>query len=108
MQQSAFAALADRAVRDALRILLATLPEQARLTPTWDQGPEMALHHEVAPPLREGVSFARPARPLAARRQRGHERPAAPVFPKRTSLAAYAASDLRAVEERLNNRPRET
>jgi transposase, IS30 family len=123
--QSAIATLVDRssryvrlahlpadhgaeAVRDALRMLLATLPEDARLTLTWDQGSEMALHHEVAPLLREGVYFAHPASPWQRGTNENTNGLLRQYFPKRTSLAAYTAEDLRAVEERLNNRPRKT
>jgi IS30 family transposase len=123
--QSAIATLVDRtsryvrlahlpadhgaeAVRDALRTLLATLPEHARLTLTWDQGSEMALHHEVAPLLREGVFFAHPASPWQRGTNENTNGLLRQYFPKRTSLAAYTADDLRAVEERLNSRPRKT
>ncbi|WP_423247462.1 IS30 family transposase [Streptomyces decoyicus] len=51
------------AVRDGLIDLLYRLPEAARLTLTWDQGAEMACHHQSAPNLREGVFLAHPASP---------------------------------------------
>jgi IS30 family transposase len=43
---------------------------------------------------------------VAAGYQREHERAAAQYFPERTNLSIHSADDLRAVEERLNNRPR--
>jgi IS30 family transposase len=123
--QSAIAALVDRcsryvrlahlpadhgagAVRDALTALPGTLPEQARLTLTGDQGPEMALHGQVAPLPPGGVFSARPASPW----QRGSNENASGLlrqyFPKRTSLSARTPEDLRAVGERPGSRPRET
>jgi IS30 family transposase len=39
------------------------LPQQARLTLTWDQGSEMACHDGIAVQFAEGVYFAHPASP---------------------------------------------
>jgi hypothetical protein len=52
-----------RALREELTRVLASLPETARLTLTWDQGSEMAMHDQIAPLLRDGVYFAHPASP---------------------------------------------
>ncbi len=43
--------------------VLASLPEAARLTLTWDQGSEMAFPDQTASLLRDGVFFAHPASP---------------------------------------------
>jgi IS30 family transposase len=96
------------AVRDALTALLATLPEHARLTLTWDQGSEMALHDQVAPLLREGVFFAHPASPWQRGSNENTNGLLRQYFPKRTDLSVYTPEDLRAAEERLNSRPRKT
>jgi IS30 family transposase len=45
---------------------------------------------------------------VAARHQREHQRLLHQYFPKRTDLSVRTAADLRAIEERLNNRPRKT
>ncbi|MGX1480859.1 UNVERIFIED_CONTAM: IS30 family transposase [Streptomyces canus] len=42
-------------VRDALIATLSTLPERARRSLTWDQGSEMARHHELAPYFRRDL-----------------------------------------------------
>jgi IS30 family transposase len=36
-------------VRDALLAVFGGLPAAARLTLTWDQGAELAYHHQIAP-----------------------------------------------------------
>ncbi|MFG2794789.1 IS30 family transposase [Streptomyces sp. NPDC048419] len=50
-------------LRDALVAAFSALPEHARRTLTWDQGSEMARHHELAPHFTDGVYFARPGSP---------------------------------------------
>ncbi|WP_433436130.1 IS30 family transposase [Nonomuraea sp. CA-141351] len=125
LNQSAIATLVDRksrylrlvqlparhdaqAVRDGLIAVLDGLPPAVRLTLTWDQGAEMACHDQIAPYLSEGVFFAHPGSPW----QRGTNENANGLlrqyFPKRTDLSAHTEADLRAIEERLNNRPRKT
>ncbi|MER5200758.1 IS30 family transposase [Streptomyces sp. NPDC002755] len=74
--QSAVATLVDRRTRylrlvplpeghssGQLRDALGMLPERARRSLTWDQGSEMARHHELAPYFTDGIFFARPGSP---------------------------------------------
>jgi transposase, IS30 family len=96
------------ALRDALTIVLASLPEAARLTLTWDQGSEMALHDQIAPLLHDGVFFAHPASPWQRGTNENTNGLLRQYFPKRTDLSIHTAADLHAVEDRLNNRPRKT
>lgn len=56
------------AVTDALTAVFNQLPPAARLTLTWDQGSEMAHHHQIAEHLADGVFFAYPGSPLTAPR----------------------------------------
>jgi transposase, IS30 family len=97
-----------RAVRDALVTVLASLPETARITLTWDQGAEMAFHDHIAPLLAEGCpspawpapgSAARTRTPTVCSGSTSSSAPTCPYTPPRT---------LRAVEDRLNHRPRKT
>ncbi len=70
------------AVRDAIAATITTLPEQLRRSLTWDQGAEMAQHAQLRIEHRPGDLLLRPPQPLAARQQREHQRPAAPVLPQ--------------------------
>jgi IS30 family transposase len=84
------------------------LPESARWTLTWDQGSEMAYHDQIAPLLREGVFFAHPASPWQRGTNENTNGLLRQYFPKRTDLSIHTPADLRAVQDRLNNRPRKT
>ena len=46
-----------------LRDAFADLPDDARLTLTWDQGSEMAGHDQIATLFRDGVFFAHAGKP---------------------------------------------
>ncbi len=94
------------AVRDGLISLLGGIPEAGRLTLTWDQGSEMALHNQIAPLLREGVFFAHPGSPWQRGTNENTNGLLRQYFPKRTDLSVHTPADLQAVEERLNHRPR--
>jgi hypothetical protein len=67
------------AVRDAIANVITTLPEQLRRSLTWDQGAEMAKHADLR--LERGL-LLRSSQPMAARHEREHQRPAAPVLPQ--------------------------
>ena len=71
------------AVRDAMTAKIKTLPEHLRRSITWDQGTEMAQPRRVHHRHRHRDLLLRPPRPLAARLQREHQRPPAPVLPQR-------------------------
>ncbi|MEU6093149.1 IS30 family transposase, partial [Streptomyces sp. NPDC047085] len=95
-------------LRDALIAILSRLPAQARRTLTWDHGSEMAQHHEIAPYFTNDVFFAHPASPWQRGTNENTNGLLRQYLPKRTNLALHSAEDLRAIEERLNNRPRKT
>jgi IS30 family transposase len=94
------------AVRDALADVLSQLPEPMRLTLTWDQGSELAYHHQIAPLLRDGVFFAHPGSPWQRGTNENTNGLLRQYFPKRTDLSIHTLGDLRAVQARLNGRPR--
>ena len=93
-------------VRDALQATLAQLPAAVRLTLTWDQGTELAYHDQRAPLLRDGVFFAHPGSPWQRGTNENTNGLLRHYLPKRTDLSVHSAADLRAIEQRLNNRPR--
>jgi len=90
----------------ALTEVMATLPQATRLTLTWDQGSEMAWHDRIAAHFAEGVYFAHPASPWQRGTNQNTNGLLRQYFPKRTDLRVHSQTDLLAVEERLNHRPR--
>ena len=72
-----------QAVRDAIAASITTLPQQLRRSLTWDQGAEMAQHAKLRIDADLDIYFCDPQQPLAARHQREHQRPAAPILPQR-------------------------
>ncbi|MEU6578497.1 IS30 family transposase [Streptomyces sp. NPDC046805] len=95
-------------LRDALIAALSELPERARRSLTWDQGSEMARHHELAPYFTDGIFFARPGSPWERGTNENTNGLIRQYLPKRTNLSLHTADDLRVIEHRLNNRPRKT
>jgi transposase, IS30 family len=123
--QSAIGTLVDRASRyvrlihlprghsadellEALDPLLEQMPGWTRLTLTWDQGSEMARHDQLADRFRDGIFFAHAASPWLRPTNENTNGLLRQYFPKGTNLAVYDLADLRAVEQKLNNRPRKT
>jgi IS30 family transposase len=123
MSQTAIGTLVDRAsrylrlvhlpdghraehLRAALVAVLEELPDTVRWTLTWDQGSEMAHHDRLAPHFRDGIFFARPASPWLRGTNENTNGLLRQYFPKGSNLAAHDTDALRAVEDRLNHRPR--
>ncbi|MFE6849079.1 IS30 family transposase, partial [Streptomyces sp. NPDC057686] len=75
---------------------------------TWDQGSEMSRHHELAPYFTDGIFFARPGSPWERGTNENTNGLIRQYLPKRTNLSLHTADDLRAIEQRLNTRPRKT
>jgi transposase, IS30 family len=93
-------------LRVAMLPVLTDLPTLARQTLTWDQGSEMAYHHLLEEYFADGI-FLRPAgQPVAARHEQEHQRTPPPVLPQGQRSAHLTLTDLRAVEQRINSRPR--
>ncbi|MGK8558811.1 IS30 family transposase [Nocardia gipuzkoensis] len=90
----------------AARDLLATVPDQARWTLTWDQGAEMARHDLLAGLFAEGIYFARPGSPWMRATNENTNGLLRQYFPKASDLSVHGPEDLRAVERRINTRPR--
>jgi IS30 family transposase len=91
-----------------IQTTMSALPEQARLTLTWDQGSEMASHDKIASLFSQGVYFAHAGKPWQRPTNENTNGLLRQYCPKGSDLKAHTVDDLRRVEDRLNNRPRKT
>lgn len=91
-----------------MRETLADMPASMRLTLTWDQGSEMAGHDQIADLFAEGVFFAHAGKPWQRPTNENSNGLLRQYFPKGSDLRAHTLEDLRAVEARINTRPRKT
>jgi IS30 family transposase len=96
------------AVRDAIANAITTLPEQLRRSLTWDQGAEMARHHDLRLDIGLGVYFCDPHSPWQRGTNENTNGLLRQYFPKGTDLAAHGVDALAAVAHALNTRPRKT
>lgn len=93
-------------VGTGLQSVFEPLHSAERLTLTWDQGPEMAAHDGIDDLFSEGVYFARPGSPWQRGTNENTNRLLRQYFPKGSDLSIHESGALRAVEDRLNHRPR--
>src|SRR4051812_35869264 len=93
-------------LRVAMLPVLTGLPALARQTLTWDQGSEMACHHLLAEYFADGTFFAHPGSPWLRGTNENTNGLLRQYFTKGSDLRAFSLADLRAVEQRLNERPR--
>ena len=77
-----------------------------RLTPTWDQGSEMARHDLVADLFTQGVFFANPGSPWMRGTNENTNGLLRQYLRKATDLRVHTAADLAVIEAKLNGRPR--
>ncbi len=96
------------AVRDALIDAFSRLPAELRRSLTWDQGKELALHHEVAHALSMPVFFCEKASPWQRPSNENTNGLLRQYFPKGTDLRVHDADRLATVAAELNERPRKT
>ena len=95
-------------VRDALITAMAGLPASLARSLTWDQGAEMARHHEFSLATGIPVYFCEPASPWMRGSNENTNGLLRQYFPKGTNLAAHTQAHLDTVADELNSRPRET
>ncbi len=92
------------AVRDGLLATIKTLPEHLRKTLTWDQGTELAQHHQITMATKMAIYFCDPHSPW----QRGSNENTVSCCANTFRLSVHSPERLRAVAAELNDRPRKT
>jgi IS30 family transposase len=90
----------------ALCEILGRIPEPLRRTLTWDQGREMARHHELAELCGIDVYFCDPHSPWQRPTNENGNGLLRRYVGKGTDLSQYSSGDLRAIEHRINTMPR--
>ncbi len=95
-------------VRDAMTTAIKTLPEHLWKSITWDQGREMAQHHQFSVDTGVDIYFCDPHSPW----QRGSNENTNGLlrqwFPKGSDLSDHTPDKLLEVAQLLNDRPRKT
>ncbi len=95
-------------VSTALQSTVQTLPRHLVKSLTWDQGSEMAAHHQFAVATDVPVYFCDPASPWQRGSNENTNGLLRQYFPKGTDLSVHEPEQLAAVAAELNSRPRKT
>jgi len=96
------------AMRDALTVGFASMPEQLRRSLTWDRGKELAQHTQLKIDTGLEVYFADPHSPWQRGTNENTNGLLRQYFPKGTDLARWGPDEIEAVAAALNSRPRKT
>jgi len=93
-------------VKTGLCRLLARIPEQFRLSLTWDRGAELARHREIAFDSKIDIYFADPKSPWQRPTNENGNGLVRRHVGKGTDLSRFTLADLRHIESRINTIPR--
>src|SRR4029079_17000075 len=96
------------AVQEALVDKMATLPDQLRLSLTWDQGKEMANHLQIADATGLAIYFCDPHSPWQRGTNENTNGLLRQYLPKGQDLSFYGPGMLDNIAAELNARPRKT
>jgi IS30 family transposase len=94
------------AVQEALVAKMATLPEQLKLSLTWDQGNEMTNHVQIAEATGLEIYFCDPHSPWQRGSNENTNGLLRQYLPKGTDLSFYGPGMLDNIAAELNSRPR--
>jgi len=95
-------------VQEAMVAKMATLPEQLRRSLTWDQGPEMANHVQIAEATGMSIYFCDPHSPWQRGSNENTNGLLRQYLPKGADLSCYGPGMLDNIAAQLNGRPRKT
>jgi IS30 family transposase len=95
-------------VQEAMVVKMATLPEQLRRSLTWDQGPEMANHLQIAKATGLSIYFCDPHSPWQRGTNENTNGLLRQYLPKGQDLSFYGPGMLDNIAAELNGRPRKT
>ena len=95
-------------VQEAMVAKMATLPEQLRLSLTWDQGLEMANHVQIAEATGLQIYFCDPHSPWQRGSNENTNGLLRQYLPKGKDLSFYGPGLLDQIAAQLNGRPRKT
>ena len=95
-------------VQEAMVAKMATLPEQLKLSLTWDQGVEMTNHVQIAEATGLSIYFCDPHSPWQRGSNENTNGLLRQYLPKSTDLSFYGPALLDNIAAQLNSRPRKT
>lgn len=93
-------------VADAVTEQMSALPDWFTKTLTWDRGTEMAQHARITEQTGIQVYFADPRQPQQRGTNENTNGLIREYLPKGTDLSPHTATDLAAIADQLNDRPR--